>query len=166
VPRTYATSPPTDRLTRLGVRVDAGYDHPLPCLVSLAAYRAGRYTTVNVGRRSEGTLRHVQAQVVMWEAVNGPVPDGLILDHLCCTKACYEPAHLEPVTRRENTMRCPTAPAAINAAKTHCPQGHDYDVGNTYVDKRGKRYCRRCQRDRDRRRVDAERAARGMPSLR
>ena len=31
----------------------------------------------------------------------------------------------------------------LNAAKTHCPQGHAYDEANTYVYKR-RRYCRAC----------------------
>ena len=35
--------------------------------------------------------------------------------------------------------------------KTHCPQGHPYDEGNTYVWITGQRYCRACHRDRTRR---------------
>lgn len=34
--------------------------------------------------------------------------------------------------------------------KTHCPAGHPYDEVNTYVDKRGHRSCRACQRERRR----------------
>src|ERR1035441_7311836 len=30
-------------------------------------------------------------------------------------------------------------------AKTHCPQGHLYDVNNTYIDPRGWRRCRTCK---------------------
>jgi hypothetical protein len=35
----------------------------------------------------------------------GPIPEGLTIDHLCCVKRCYNPAHLEPVTRGENNRR-------------------------------------------------------------
>lgn len=56
----------------------------------------------------------------------GPIAEGMELDHLCRTRACANPAHLDPVTHRENVLRSPTAPAAINARKTHCKRGHPF----------------------------------------
>ena len=47
------------------------------------------------------------------------------------------------VTLRNNTR---TGLAALNAAKTHCPQGHPYSTENTYVSPQGKRFCRACHR--------------------
>jgi hypothetical protein len=35
----------------------------------------------------------------------GPIPDGLVLDHLCRNKKCVNPDHLEPVTNAENLRR-------------------------------------------------------------
>src|SRR5687767_5252452 len=32
----------------------------------------------------------------------GPIPAGYEVDHLCRVKRCVNPAHLEPVTGREN----------------------------------------------------------------
>jgi hypothetical protein len=49
--------------------------------------------------------RSIPAHRKMWEAVNGPVPEGLELDHLCRNRSCVNPAHLEPVTRGENARR-------------------------------------------------------------
>lgn len=49
--------------------------------------------------------QQVRAHRLSWELVNGPVPAGMTLDHLCETKLCVNPAHLEPVTGAENTRR-------------------------------------------------------------
>lgn len=35
----------------------------------------------------------------------GPIPRGLMLDHLCNNRACVRVDHLEPVTNRENVIR-------------------------------------------------------------
>jgi hypothetical protein len=45
---------------------------------------------------------------VVWEYLVGPIPDKLLLDHVkekCVNRNCCNPAHLEPVTHRENTLR-------------------------------------------------------------
>lgn len=44
----------------------------------------------------------------------------------------------------------PSAPATDH--RTHCPAGHPYDDGNTYVNSKGWRSCRTCKRPSDRRR--------------
>lgn len=62
----------------------------------------------------------------------GVVPEGLQLDHLCRNRSCVNPAHLEPVTPRDNTLRG-TGPAAKNAQKTHCKWGHPLSGDNLYV---------------------------------
>ncbi len=45
------------------------------------------------------------AHRVAYERWVGPIPSGLTIDHLCNNKACVNPAHLEPVTLRENRRR-------------------------------------------------------------
>lgn len=82
---------------------------------------------------------------VMWEAYNGrEVPEGLQLDHLCHTRSCCSPIHLEPVTPSVNTER----QDHYNRGKTHCPHGHEYTEANTQVGKDGKRRCRTCKAER------------------
>ncbi|KON62769.1 hypothetical protein KOEU_37340 [Komagataeibacter europaeus] len=40
-----------------------------------------------------------------YEHENGPIPDGLHLDHTCDNTFCVNPSHLEPVTAQENMRR-------------------------------------------------------------
>jgi len=95
--------------------------------------------------------RQMASHVVSWWWANGPVPEGLELDHLCRVRACCNPEHLEPVTHRENIMRS-ASPPATNARKTHCVHGHEFTVTNTYITSQGYRSCRTCHRDRERER--------------
>lgn len=88
--------------------------------------------------------RTQMAHRVVWEALRGPIPDGLTLDHLCRNRICVNPDHLEPVTIRTNLLRGISF-SARNAAKIACPRGHPYDA--TYITKRKRgRYCRICKR--------------------
>lgn len=111
---------------------------------------AGRKHPDGYGRvKGGGRMR--QAHRVLYEALVGPIPDGLTIDHLCRVRACVNPLHLEPVTNRENILRGEGWPAR-NARKTHCAYGHPFDEANTYVDPSGRRTCRACRREVDRRR--------------
>ena len=90
---------------------------------------------------------------VAYELRRGRVPEGMVLDHTCRNRACANPEHLETVVQRENVMRSPIAEGALNAAKTHCPQGHPYSAENTYVyhhaspKKHTSRTCKTCRRE-------------------
>lgn len=87
--------------------------------------------------------RFMAAHRIAYMLTVGPIPDGLQLDHLCRNRACCNPAHLEPVTARENCLRGETV-AARNAAKTHCSNGHPY-AGDNLITKRHGRACRICK---------------------
>lgn len=99
----------------------------------------GRTTHGGEGRRYNST------HGLMYRLLIGQVPDGLELDHLCRVRHCCNPAHLEPVTHRENMLRGKTFGAA-NAAKTHCRKGHPYAGKNLGIS-RGQRWCRQCNSD-------------------
>jgi hypothetical protein len=118
------------------------------------------------------TNRNERAHRVAYELFVGPIPDGLQLDHVChsldhsciggsqCAhRRCCNPAHLEPVENRENTVRgrAGVVNGGREASKTHCPKGHPYDDENTRLDRNGWRQCRSCERERARGRRTASR---------
>ena len=127
---------------RFWAKVDRG--SPTDCWLWTAGTLRGGY-----GAFSPESGRQASAHRVAYELTHGSIPDGLVLDHLCRTPACVNPAHLEPVTHRENTLRG-TAPTAVNARKTHCANGHEFTPDNTYVTRNGGRNCRACHRDYER----------------
>jgi len=108
------------------------------------------WTFPATGGGGYAVLRHrgevVKACVVAYELRYGPVPEGLELDHTCMHKWCWNPDHVEPVTRSENVLR------GVNpggqALKTHCPEGHPY----SHYQADGRRACRTCRRENQRRR--------------
>lgn len=88
---------------------------------------------------------------VAYELMVGPIPDGLVIDHLCKNTRCCNPAHLEPVTLAENTRRG----LHKNTKKMLCPRGHAYDrivtrIGPDGVERK-ERHCSLCDTDRKRR---------------
>lgn len=95
--------------------------------------------------------RMVLAHRFAHELLRGPIPAGLQVDHRCRVRNCVNPDHLEAVTGWENLLRGNT-PAARNAAKTHCSQGHEFAPENTYLappnknNPNGFRTCRQCKR--------------------
>ena len=92
--------------------------------------------------------KRVRAHRYAYETFIGPIPEELECDHLCRNRACVNPAHIELVTSSVNSLRG-LAPAMIkqfHLSKTHCPHGHAYDEGNTYIAPNGGRECRTCRR--------------------
>jgi hypothetical protein len=88
-----------------------------------------------------------RAHRVAYELAVGPIPTGLVIDHLCGNRICVNPAHMEPVTQRTNILRSPNTMPNRNAAKTRCPRGHAYSPENTYVRPTGTgRDCRTSKR--------------------
>lgn len=105
--------------------------------------------TPSYGSAAQGG-RKLPAHRLTYELFVGSIPAGLDLDHLCRNRRCVNPAHLEPVTRRENIMRSPVALPALNEAKTHCTHGHEYTPENTVIQvvpwgKGFQRACRTCK---------------------
>lgn len=110
--------------------------------------------------------RKVLAHRFAYERIFGIVPLNLQLDHTCHSadtacldgdrcqhRRCVNPAHLEPVTNRENSHRgrVVLAHALRRAERTHCRRGHEYSERDR--DAHGYRRCRTCHEDRRRERL-------------
>lgn len=87
---------------------------------------------------------------LVYEQVVGPVPDGLVIDHLCRVTDCCNPAHLEPVTQQENMRRGDHSTNHRNRLKRECMHGHPLSGDNLYVTSTGNRQCKECKRQRKR----------------
>ena len=125
------------------------------CWLWTASVSKAGYGLLNVDGKT--TYAHRMA----FERAGGVLIPGLELDHLCRNRSCCNPTHLRQVTRRENIMaRGSLSPGKAHAAKTHCPQGHEYTPENTHMERLGNRFGRRCKACSNRRRSERKRRAR------
>lgn len=141
-------------MSALPIRFDAKVERTETCWLWMGATNSRGYGCWGVDGVSQLAHR------VAYETLVGPIPEGLTIDHLCMVKTCVNPAHMEPVSVRENIRR------AVEANRpTRCPYGHEYTPANLYVstraDGRTKYSCRRCTRDRARAKYREARAAEG-----
>lgn len=114
-----------------------------PCWLWNGTIDRNGYGQMGIGSLTDASRRTVRAHRISYEVARGPIPGDLCLDHLCRVHRCVNPAHLEPVTNRENLLRGEGF-VAIAARKTHCPQGHPYSGNNLYVPRSGGRQCKAC----------------------
>jgi len=128
------------------------------CWLWKAARHPGGYGAIAV----KGSRRIALAHRYIYELLVGPIPNGMQLDHLCRQRGCVNPAHLRVVTSKENSNAPGSKCGSHFRLKTHCPKGHPYDSGNTYIGRAGARVCRACKSEKAKRdwaRKRQERAA-------
>lgn len=93
------------------------------------------------GSVTKGEHGRVYAHRWSYEYHVGPIPEGLVIDHLCSNRVCVNPEHLEPVPQKVNVDR-----GEGHGKETHCPAGHEYAGENLYITPRNQRQCRECKR--------------------
>jgi hypothetical protein len=114
------------------------------------------YGKFKAGKQTTGAHR------ASWLARKGPIPEGLVIDHLCRNRACINVDHMEPVTNAVNARRSTLVgrgsgqhAGLTGRLKTACVNGHAFDEENTAWRTRPDGYlvrvCRACNRERLRR---------------
>ena len=92
---------------------------------------------------------------VVYELLNGPIPDGLSICHTCDVKLCVSPYHLYAGTAKDNRADLFSRgdpekvynQKSYNASLTHCKRGHSLE--NAYINPTtGSRQCRECRKAR------------------
>ena len=60
---------------------------------------------LSLNNKGYGRKGNSYAHIYYYEKKYGPVPDGYELDHICRTRRCCNPDHVEPVTHTINMRR-------------------------------------------------------------
>lgn len=90
--------------------------------------------------------KKIMAHRVAYFLYKGPIPEDFVVDHLCDNPSCVNPLHLEVKIQRDNGLRSKGSPTTINANKTHCKRGHEFNDENTYISDSG-RACKICAKE-------------------
>jgi hypothetical protein len=114
------------------------------CITQDTAAHKGGYGRFWLYRPAQ-PFKQIPAHRYAYEQLVGPIPPTLEPDHLCRNRACVNPGHIEPVTRRENVLRG-SNPGAINAKKQYCNNGHLLAGDNVRMEGKNSRRCRACAR--------------------
>lgn len=86
---------------------------------------------------------------LMWTLLRGEIPAGYVICHRCDNPPCCNPDHLFVGSDADNVLDRVAKRRDHHANLTECPRGHPYSGDNLWVDSRGFRQCRACQRARN-----------------
>lgn len=76
--------------------------------------------TGGTDRAGYGKFRSQRAHRYAWERANGPIPDGMYIDHKCYRPGCVNPEHLRLATPEQNTWN---KSGAATGRKVDLPRG-------------------------------------------
>ena len=94
----------------------------------------------------------VGAHRIAWSFVNGEIPDGMHICHVCDNPPCCNPSHLFSGSAKDNSDDSVRKKRHFQLKKTHCLNGHEFDEKNTYIRKTKwgtGRSCNACRKIRE-----------------
>lgn len=106
----------------------------------ISTYSVASHGYAQIGWQNKPDRHVVLAHRAAWEHINGPVPAGMTLDHLCKSRRCVNPKHLRVLENYENARRTSGRDWPLG----ECIRGHPNE--RLYRDRSGKRICRDCKR--------------------
>lgn len=109
------------------------------CWLWIKSFRPSGYGRFFLDNKTFGAHRF------SWSLVNGPIPKGKQINHTCDVKSCVNPQHLYPGTQLDNMRDAKARKRCHNQNVVTCPKGHPYNYENTYVDRQGYRFCKKCK---------------------
>lgn len=135
------TKAPLQEIDRRIVVTDLGWNGT-PCWQWIGHHRK------RDGRATVG--RNLLVYRELYKLKRGPIRPRSEFHHGCEHGWCINPWHLEQLTRKEHSARHGlVGVAAVAAARTHCVNGHPFDLVNTKIrvtpDGRRHRFCRECE---------------------
>lgn len=103
----------------------------------------------------------IRAHRFAYELAKGPIPQGLIVRHICDNPPCCNPGHLVVGTMKENTQDMMRRGRSKKGRflRSECLRGHTFTDETTGRDSKGYRFCKICRLDNERR----KRAAKRLP---
>lgn len=108
-----AAAPPVSTTDRFWSKVDTSGD----CWEWTASLGPTGYGQFNAGGN-----KIVKSHRYAYELEHGPIPDGLVIDHMCHNIICVNPRHLRLATRKENQE---------NRFPAHCMRGVSLNTRRT-----------------------------------
>lgn len=106
----------------------------------------GTLTTKGYGKfsvKADGVNKYVYTHRLLFESINGDIPNGMFVCHSCDNPACCNPKHLWLGTNQDNQRDSVSKRRHKESRKTHCSNGHEFSPENTIRYGR-RRYCRIC----------------------
>jgi hypothetical protein len=103
-------------------------------------------------KKENGKTRFRRAHIWIYERLEGEIPEGHHLHHLCGNRRCVNVMHLSPVTKYRHAKIHDLG--KLLRGITHCKHGHEFTEKNTHAyvhDRKVVRYCRMCARIKARR---------------
>lgn len=110
----------------------------------ISTYSVASHGYAQIGWQDGDYRQMVVAHRAAWVHVNGQIPEGMTIDHLCRTRPCVNPAHLRLLSNFDNARRN-HPDHAWSLYEGRCIRGHHRDWYRRRGPERTKGYCHACR---------------------